>query len=185
MIQSFGLSPCSSRNCSRYAFCLRLLFLFSPCKKTPIASYCLVFVNFLNPDRAEKYRRCFFQYAIMPRCQRGHSRHSKGSSTILCCTRNALYCLMLFLHDAPLQGLEHNIMLYKECLVLLDAVLARCRPRLFNGGVPTAFPAPTKSIRFPRLCNFNLFQSSRRYQEIVRAMALTVALKSLYLFTRV
>ena len=85
-------------------FCLRLLSQFSPSRKAPIASYCLAFVNFLNPDRAEKYRRCFFQYAIMPRCQRGHSRHSKGSSTILCCTRNALLCLMLFLHDASLDS---------------------------------------------------------------------------------
>ena len=85
-------------------FCLRLLFQFSPSKKTSIASYCLAFVNFLNPDRAEKYRRCFFQYAIMPRCQRAHSRHSKGSSTVLCCTRNALFCLMLFLHDAGLDS---------------------------------------------------------------------------------
>ena len=74
------------------------------------------------------------------------------------------------------------MMLYKECLAMLDAVLARCRPRLFNGGVPTALPAPTKSIRFPRLCDFNLFQSSRRCQEIGRAMAHTVALKSLYLY---
>ena len=44
---------------------------------------------------------------------------------------------------------------------MLDAVLARCRPRLFNGRVPTAFPAPTKSFRFPRLRDFNLSQSSR------------------------
>ena len=40
----------------------------------------------------------------MPRCQYGHSRHSKGSSTILCGTRNALLCLMLFLHDAGLDS---------------------------------------------------------------------------------
>ena len=36
-------------------FCLRLLSQFAPSRKTPIASYCLAFVNFLNPDRAEKY----------------------------------------------------------------------------------------------------------------------------------
>ena len=105
VLQSFGLSPCRSRNCSRCAFAFVYFPSFHQAERLrlPVIVWPSS-TSFLNPDRAEKYRRCFFQHAIMPRCQRGHSRHSKGSSTILCGTRNALLCLMLFLHDAGLDS---------------------------------------------------------------------------------
>ena len=62
-------------------------------------------------------------FSTPPRCQRGHSRHSKGSSTILCCTRNALLCLMLLLHDAS-----------------LDSSMAECQRHLQHQRRASAFP---------------------------------------------
>ena len=62
------------------------------------------------------------------------------------------------------QGLEDNILRYTNSFVTHDDVPAQYMPLLFHGGVPMAFPAPTKSIRFPRLRDFNLSCSKRRYQ---------------------
>jgi len=67
--------------------------------------------------------------------------------------------------NAPVQGLEDNIERYRNSPVMHEAVPAQYKPLLFDGGVPVAFPAPTKSIRFPRLRNFNLSHSKRRRQD--------------------
>ena len=48
--------------------------------------------------------------------------------------------------NAPVQWLEDNIKRHVNKLVIVDAVPA---------GVPMAFPAPTKSIPFPKIRNFN------------------------------
>ena len=49
--------------------------------------------------------------------------------------------------NVPVQGLEDNIFRYTNSFVMVDAVLAQYKPLLLHGGVPMAFPAPTKSIR--------------------------------------
>merc|ERR1711916_247075 len=67
--------------------------------------------------------------------------------------------------NAPVQGLEDNVERYRNSPVMHEAVPAQYKPLLFDGGVPVAFPAPTKSIRFPRLRNFNLSHSKRRRQD--------------------
>ena len=70
-------------------------------------------------------------FSTPPQCQRGHSRHSKGSSTILCCTRNALLCLMLLLHDAS-----------------LDSSMAECQRHLQHQRRASAFPDSAISTSF-------------------------------------
>ena len=54
----------------------------------------------------------------------------------------------------PVQGPENNIGRYRNSPLMHGAVLAQSKPT--HGGVPVAFSAATKSIRFPRLRNFNL-----------------------------
>jgi len=118
-------------------------FVYVPVDFKQCASYGFAFVNFLNCNQAEQFRRCFPQYAAtcMPGCQRCHVRL-----------------------NAPVQGLKDNIERYRNSPVMHDAVPAQYKPLLFHGGVPVAFPAPRKSIRFPRLRNFNFSQSKRRCQ---------------------
>merc|ERR1711916_258740 len=81
-------------------------------------------------------------------CQDVHAR----MSALSCATERA----------SP--GVEDNIERYRNSPVMHEAVPAQYKPLLFDGGVPVAFPAPTKSIRFPRLRNFNLSHSKRRRQ---------------------
>jgi len=118
-------------------FCGQFDFVYVPVDFNHCASYGFAFVNFLYSDQAEQFRRCFPQYArtCMPGCQRCHVRL-----------------------NAPVQGLEDNIERYRNSPVMHEAVPAQYKPLLFDGGVPVAFPAPTKSIRFPRFRNFRRCQ---------------------------
>ena len=95
------------------------------------ASCGFAFVNFLNPDRAECVRRCFFQCArtCIPGCQHFPAAERSG------------------------QGLDDNIVRYANSPVTHDAVPAQHDPLLFHGEVPFALPAPTEIIRFFRLRN--------------------------------
>ena len=61
-----------------------------------------------------------------------------------------------FEEDLGSEVVSCNILRYTNSFVSHDAVPAQYMPLLFHGGVPMAFPAPTKSIRFPRLRDSNL-----------------------------
>ena len=93
----------------------------------------------LSQPRRVQFRRCSFQYArtCLPGCQRCHAT------------------------ERACPGLNDNILQYTNSFVTHDAVPAQYKPLLF----PAAFPAPTNSIRFPRLRDFNLSHSKRCFQD--------------------
>ena len=74
VLQSFALSPCKIQKLLQVRFCLRPTFpVFTKQKDSDCQSIVWAFVNFLNPDRAEKIPKMFsFSTPSCPRCQRGH-----------------------------------------------------------------------------------------------------------------
>jgi len=52
---------------------------------------------------------------------------------------------------SALQGLSAHIKHYRNSPVMHKSVPESCKPLLFKGGVPQAFPGPTKQIRAPRV----------------------------------
>merc|ERR1712232_569767 len=98
------------------------------------AAYGFAFVNLLSPAAAQQFKAAF----------NGFSHWTVPSRKV---------CKASW--SDPHQGLVANIQRYRNSPVMHPNVPDWYKPLVFAGGVRTAFPPPSKTIRKPRLRNYS------------------------------